>query len=615
MVTPSRDCQRDLAAADGTSRGDAGDPAARPPCTSAKERSLGPRRRWWQHPREAAAQHLSGEAGCFWLFVGSVYLLLPLVLTVLAPNGLWENHVFGITMWWENDPGGSYLLGAHELLSQRGSMRFAGHPGLPMQLLLSLLQYLVYLLAGAGLTGLSFTEFIARHMVLVWCLSKLLCTVVHIGAIYCVFLFARAILASERAATLSALAYATSWPVLYYLSRISPEPWMVAFFCLSFLALWRYEGALTSGTVARAWPWALVAAGAAASALVSKMQLMIGLPFFCLGLIVFAGDSRGSAGRPNARSRFGGALVFTAGFVLTLLAYTLFMDWSEFFRLYRQLLADSVRTIGGGQENMGWLEGLALRSRWAFQTLNPKAFRPQCTRAQLFAFCEFPMLVLSGWGLALLVGLRGITTRLRWPLAYMLVTLVAWVLRSPGRAWTDFHYSFVILVVLAVGYGHLVRRLLGDSCLSSLDSRRWFAVGAITLLFHSPGLWAALDSRLQDVKQYRALKIEGYYRALSDLPPGARILVVGEHLRGFHDLEMTYARPGRSSALVQEIDGRFVGFATVSANEGICQGVSTMSIARVLELGATPARVVPIREWLRARGIACQGLAASARDL
>ncbi len=93
-----------------------------------------------------------------------LFVVYSTTFTILAPGGLWMNQVGGVPLWFDSDPGGWYIPGAHELFTSPRSMVFAGHPGLPMQIALSWLQYVLFMLGGGYQSGLSFTESTARQI-------------------------------------------------------------------------------------------------------------------------------------------------------------------------------------------------------------------------------------------------------------------------------------------------------------------------------------------------------------------------------------------------------------------------------------------------------------------
>jgi 4-amino-4-deoxy-L-arabinose transferase-like glycosyltransferase len=270
-------------------------------------------------------------------------------------------------------------------------MVFPGHPGLPMQIGLSLVQYALYVVGGGAESGLSFTEFVARRIESVWVASKILSTLLHLLSFVLLYRFARAILGSWRAALIATILYATTFPVLFYASRVSPEPWMVAFFCLTFLAFWGYQEATARGNTRRALTMVFVAAAAAVSAALSKAHLLGLFPFFCLAPLLAESPLAGNG--PGWRRRLTAVSVFLGSAVAVTAAYSLAMDWDGFFRMWRAV-TDS---RGSGDS---WVGALANRLSYVRGNLAPVAYLPRVSKAGVFALCELPFLVVSVAGLA-----------------------------------------------------------------------------------------------------------------------------------------------------------------------------------------------------------------------
>jgi hypothetical protein len=533
--------------------------------------------------------------------LGALLALLLLVyaaaFSALAPGGQWRNRLFDFVMWWDNDPGGWYLASAHELLSSPGSLLFEGHPALPMQIVLSLGQYLVYFAHGGPWSGLTFTESTARHLALVWWFSRLLATAAHLLSFWALRRLAREVTGSERAALAATLTYATSLPVLYYVSRISVEPWLVLFFCLTFLALWRGEEALAAGRRRRAWIAFALAGAAAVSGLYSKIHLLGPFPLFCLGPLLLPGASRPQGGlRLLSRSRLEVVAVFLVVAVLVFGLYATLMDWTNFFRLWKPEV--DAGAFENGAQGGGWDQALENRALYFWHNFNPAAYLPARSRSGLFAFCELPFLLLASAALVAFLRTHDeAARRFRWPTLYAFLTFAVWLPRSHGSGWLGFHYLVLVMVVLAVAYGRSLDRLL-----ERLDAPgfSWRASGLLvlgTLLLHGAALWTATDSRVQDVGIYRDARLAAYYRALAGLGPGEQILIKGKYAFRFHGLAESFAAPGRTSTLIAEIDGRFVRYASLEPGELTYAALRARGITRVLDVSGPVPLVMALQHW------------------
>jgi hypothetical protein len=439
--------------------------------------------------------------------------------SALAPCGSWDNVLFGAPMWNEADPGGYYLASAHELYAFHGRLLYPGHPGLPLQILLRALQSVFYALAAPR--GLGFTAFIAKNIAQVFFLSKMLITGLHVMTFLLLYPFALRLLARPRAALLAVLGYATSLPVVYYLSRVSVEPLMILSFLASFLCVWRSLD--ERGRPRRAALWAALAGGASVAGLATKFHMLWPLPAACLGHLLW-GDGlpwKGARGRaPRA------ALLSFAAAALTALALSaLVLDWRDFFASWG---------VGGmeGGTLASALAGLAARQAGVLVALvrgvalmPARAWVPGETRSGAFLFCELPMLAVAGLGAARLIRREGARGPWLWLGASASYTVLIWAYRCFGVSgdFHGFHYLFVFVVLAAVFFGEASDALLAR--------RRWSPraeAGAIALWIgavHLAALTGAWNSRLRDAAYFG--RVRAFSEALASSRDGERVALVG----------------------------------------------------------------------------------------
>lgn len=397
------------------------------------------------------------------LALGAACLLFSAAMSALAPLGSWDNVVFGATLWNEGDPGGYYIPSAHELYSSNGRLLYPGHPGLTLQILLHAIQaahHAAFAPAGAG-----FSEFTAANLARIFLLSKLAMTAAHAASFGLFLAFARRLLKNERAALLATFGYATSWPVLYYLSRVSVEPLMVVCFLATFLALWKHEGEGGAG-------WAALAGFAAVSGLATKFHLLWPLPLIGLASLVR---------RPKGLLAFAGAAAATFGL------YSLLLDWRDFFAYWE------VQAVLAGSPIRHVLFGIPRMplAHWL----------PGPTRSGIFLLCEGPLLATAAYGLYLHLRRPGVQrARLAWLAAAVGCSLAAWAYRSIAVSgdFHAFHYLFPFMLLAAVFFGEGSEALLARAPASG--KVLWL------VLIHGVALNAALDTRVKDAKFYRKVK-------------------------------------------------------------------------------------------------------------
>jgi hypothetical protein len=427
-------------------------------------------------------------------------LIFSLHFTLLAPFGFWKNEMFGQTLWRETDPSGVYIDAAHRLVWGEAPL-WVLHPGTTMTLMLAGIQHAYYALASDP--GFTFTEFIARNLPTVFVLSKLMMTLVHLASFFLIFVFANRLLRDERAAFFAVLGYATSLPVLFFLSRISPEPLVVICFLLSTLAIWRYQDLARDGQLGGALWLAAFSAAVAVSGTVTKLNFLGPLPFFLM-LYVLAGGWGENTGGPVAwRTRILALLVFTVVGAALAMVYSQIIDWSRFFMAWR-LMNDAWRAVP-----------------WRLESLLPGT-----TPERIFLLSElvYVALGIAGWINFLR---RNPEQRIPalWVSAYggYALLLFAYRIMKDGN-FLPFHYFHLANAVVAIFFGyttvlvlrHLPLRLGGwqAACFGLV----WVAV------IHLVAVWATVDSRLFDAASYTPNRET--YGVIARLEPGERLGLV-----------------------------------------------------------------------------------------
>jgi hypothetical protein len=469
-------------------------------------------------------------------------LIVGVLASVGAPGGRWTNRVFDFEMWLENDPGGAYIPAAHELYSAHGHTSYVGHPGTPLVLVLHAEQAAMYALARLGGTPLSFTDFVARHFLLVWLVAKLSIVVLHVLCLPLLFAYARRLTGATDLASLGVAIYATSFPFLYYLTRVSVEPLMVFFFLATVVGLLRAEEA--SAASWRPEAWAAVAGVCAASAFFTKLHLMFFFPAFA-GCAFFFG--LGGVARHPLRRRLLGVGAYAAGAAVAGIAYASLVDWPEFLRYWGFVIVGPNRATPPG--------AFAAAALAAVRGFEPSSLLPSISqRGCLFLFEDATALTVFV-GIARSRREEGCRRRLlTWMLAYSAVVVTTWFLRSGGRDFSGFHYLFPALAALAP------MAALGIATSLAGVRRRGMVAAASVLVLHGVAIVAALDSKRQDANLFRRSVAPRYQAALDRARPDERTLVVGldpnQSLEP-HGFSVRDAAPGRSSALVDTLESRF----------------------------------------------------------
>ena len=439
------------------------------------------------------------------------YLAVSFVVTRGSVIGGWDNHVLGVphaAVW---DPGGMYL-GNGLLLFDEPNQPYVGHPGLTLTLLCHVTAKTLHWMSASPLT---FDAFAARNIH--WLFFA--CMVVITGSFLVAFLVlervALRVLGNQRLAFVSVVAFATTYPVLYYLNRISPEPLLVTFTLLAFLWLWRYH---ESTALATSLGFLALSAQAAVAALFTKFLIVGPIVLFIPLQILFR---RGA--RMTLRIRDAALFLLFAAPALAL--GSLKTDWAYFFSSW------FVYAPGAPQYEAGrhWLFNVLANAggtAWAMfmssaRSLSPAGFMPSFdSRTGLFFASEGLFLLISLAGLVLYwTSCRNRPVLLAWFLGFLCMTLVPYLQRGAGGAW---HYLFVHLAVASVFFSYGVSRLVYRLTRTTPDSWKGLVltIGA-TIAINSLAFVLFVDMHRYNASQRPFWEL--YYRAPSMIEGEGRI--------------------------------------------------------------------------------------------
>lgn len=487
----------------------------------------------------------------FWTILSVVFLLYSYYFSVQAPLGWWPNYLLGHEMWLDNDPGGWYLPSAHQVFATRGQMVFPGHPGLPMQVVLHVQQKLYYWIAGTG-SGLSFTEFSARHVPALALGARMIATLTHLLSFYALFVFSHSVTGKLRAAYISVLAYATSLPVLYYISRISVEPWMILFYLCSFVFFWKFERSMRSESRRFPYLWLSLASFSAVSGAFTKLHLLGPLPVFVFCMVLFSVFRAARSGTVTRRAGSAFVATYLVSGLLSFLAYSAVMDWSGFFNMWDEFLPKTDHTYASveGFINKA-LDVLVMLWNSLFE-FSWSRLLPTGTGRNLYFYLEFYFLCLSAIGIVFLLskGPRGKSLAI-WALLYSPFPVFMWIYRY------QFHYLFTVTTTLAVFLGYLMSEVVARFRLRTLGSAEWSMILAAVCLLHFNSLTAVVESRIGDLETAKLQHSDVVAESLALLGPGARLGVLGDVNPRFHGLSASYAR-GVRSTLMEEVRRLYV---------------------------------------------------------
>lgn len=527
----------------------------------------------------------------FWAGLTVASLLLGGYWTWRAPAGSWENYIFNFDLWIENDPGGWYIPAAHDLVVQPDRISFAGHPGLPLTLLLSAQQLALYNLARLAGTGLDFTTFIARNTPTVWVTAKLGMVLLHVASFVALYHFAKGMLRRRDLAIVAVGMYATSFPVLYYLTRVSVEPLLVAFFLATMVCINRAE----DPSRRRVWLWSALAGACATSAFFTKISIMAPWPLLA-AVWLAAGTNRGEPSLPGRR--WTRLLAFAGGTAVSGALYSIVMDWPAFVRTWS---GEGLRPVDPTMPSFLWRMPLEVITGFV-RVLGEGSIDvlPAATCAGFFSFFEFLFFLAALWGL--FHGFRHGAFRrgmVLWVLAYCAIVVCVWWYRAGVKDLHGFHYLFPVVAALspvaALGIASLVPQV-ADTAGPALH--RALAAGVVVAAVHYTGFFAVVDSKRQDHAAFSKLRASYYSAALRRAAPGERIAVIGGSAAAYHGLSDSYALPGRKSPLVKSLRDAFFEWVPPVRCDGFVRRSRQRGVGVVVDFALPDPGPRSLDEWI-----------------
>jgi 4-amino-4-deoxy-L-arabinose transferase-like glycosyltransferase len=402
---------------------------------------------------------------------------------------------------------------------------------LTLQLFLYLLLRACFVFSSAFSRGIPFEVFIAGNIHRLFALSEVAVTTLHLLSLLALYRFARKLLVGRPAALLAVLAYATSFPALYYASRISPEPLLVTFYLLTFVCIWNYQEHIDAWRFLPAFTFVAMAGLCSTAAFFTKVHLAgLLIPFATLQILLQ------KQGTPNAKSSWAlthipGTLLFLLSSCAGLLLGSLKVDWALFWRYYyayapgaNPSASDYDSSVSSWANYVHAVPGMAT----SLAKRIPQFFGLYATCSTyegLFAIAECVFLLSAVLGLVMLWKHQPrIRTRVSWLLLYWLIMLPVLIHRG------NFHYYFAVMAIASVFCAHFLWEFIRRRTRDNTGGRRQFRWAVLSVvLIHAVAIVFYVNTRYHDVLSYRETWLP-YYEALDQLNYGERIaLLVPDH--------------------------------------------------------------------------------------
>jgi hypothetical protein len=527
-----------------------------------------------------------------------LYLIMGAVVSYYVPCGNWVNTIFGWDMWENNDPGGYYFASAHQVFSRR-DLLYPGHPGLPLQILLHVIQKSYYWIRSLFGERLTFTGTVAHHIQSVFFLSSLAVCASHLFSFWLLYCLGKKLLRSERGALLGTWCYASSFPVLYYYWRISPEPLAVSCLLGMMLCLWRYRECVAQAERSSALTYAVYAGALAIGGVLSKFHLLFGSPV--VGLLFVIVHSRSSSA--TAAFKPGFCALATLSFLMPVIGgftlSTLIYDWTQFYAYWGAM------EIGGFDLTMTNFffefskRTIALLGK-LFDNVPFQKWLPSATRSGIFLLCELPTILLGIIG-AVLYSLGSPSHRkdLFWIAALLSFSIVAGLYRAIRSGdFHGFHYFIPALAFLALFAGHIFDCVIrqADSFRSEVGKLGLALVGI--LILHHTAIWAVLDSKTKDIANFQ----HRYRQLLQALPQAEQSQRIGILVpSGQYPTAMIHGLP--NGEILLAVDRYFAVLNSRKSREELIAEMQAEQVTTVVEVSETYHTLgspQKIKDWIKA---------------
>jgi hypothetical protein len=488
------------------------------------------------------------EKYLFWIVFSIFFLLLSGLLSYYGLFGNFQSRVLGVKYQFIYDPGLDYLTSGLTFFKQ-DKILWAGHPGFTLMLAIQIMTKIYYWLCTlVPRTGIPFETFVAKNIFWVIWISKILITIVHLLSFFALYTVARAILKDRRSSYVAVVAYASSYPVLYYINNISPEPFLVAFTLLAVYFIWRYYENLEKIRIS--YQYLFLASGCSAAAFYTKIIFIA--PFIVL-LPIYLLLQRRNLARPDAiiplprRALDSGIFILMS--VPSFILGSMKLNWQGFISLWINVSSfgpngkswntDAMSILNGRYEGLSQIVqvttsvGLSLVS-YVLSDFSPIKWLPGLSTINgQFNSAELLFAILAVVGFILFW--RHNKDQRSYLNLFFLLILITLPIIAFRNAWSEsWHYCFINLAIGAVFVGYLAKLAMKHQGSHTQGTIQGFALSmCAALLVHAVSWVLFFDLKMNDIKQFNTDSAV-FYEALRKVDYNHKIAVVQNAVQPFY---------------------------------------------------------------------------------
>lgn len=452
----------------------------------------------------------------YWFWLSVLYISVSLVCSYLGLFGHWRINILGIehqAIW---DPGGAYIASGVTLFDQRYPS-FIGHPGTTLMLLIYILAKIFHGLYIVFGSSVPYEAFLVKNIFYFILWLKVFITILHLISFYVIYLLSLKITRNTVISCLAVATYATSYPLLFYLNNISPEPLLVIFTLMSVYFCWLHFENRAIGENRRSYKYVILAALSSVLAFYTKMTIAALIVPFTFAYILLGTTVR----EENKKNKFRNNLAAAGVFAVTAVVFTVIigykLDWNNFTKFWFNYAPGSPLYDNQVNWYTNLIDKFSYLGAHLIKTVRPyvqyKYWENALTaRSGLFIKSEILFVVISIAGfISFWKVYKEQHREIIWLLALLCVISPSIILKGIS-GW---HYLFIHLAVFSVFYAYAIYFFALKTVNGKAGRAKMISIAIISII-HSASILFFYQAKKNDIKEY-AKNWKPYYNALKEI--------------------------------------------------------------------------------------------------
>ena len=443
------------------------------------------------------------------------FLCISILLSASALMGDFRTYVFGIKHQFMWDPGGPYLSSGAYFFRSAKIHNFHAHPGLILQLVIGIVSEIYYWCAKLAGCNATYAKFIIKNYYWIIFSIKTIITCAHLCSFYVLNRIATRIV-DHRLAVIAMVAYASTYPVFYYINNISPDTITVLFILCTILCVFKF---LETNNISTVKSKNIIIFGVAFFSIAACFsKIMIGLPatvaVWIYMVIIIIKQQR------KIFSKFKDCFILFSSSIGFALIWTQKLEWSRFFEFW------SKYTPGSGTLDVN--EGMTDKAfhiavyffKGVFKLTN---WIPEYSKLGLFITAECVFILISFWGIYLFYKKANPIEKRK---LYLILLISIFIL--PVVIYRSaFHYFFLYMAFASLFFSYAIIDWFKNYLAEHVGwQQKTILAMSIILILHLPGLIISIDGKKHDARVYNK-EFKAFYSALGGINYNERIAIEG----------------------------------------------------------------------------------------